>query len=247
MAKTKKAETTGGEALAALLNKGRQAPKEKRETTPVIKMMKLDEIKLLFELEDAKRDLKTAEGNYAAAENALNPLASKLRVERCLADRELHDSIKMVGTGKRDEKAEEQSVTVTATQKKQCKKIAADQETVIRGVAGEQYSNLFEQATTVTIALSDIADKKKVHELLRLLATKIQYIEFDITNIGNSDAQKMMEIVGPDDESAVKVDTEIKPTERFFHDSMFEPAVREMAARLLKDGVVVPYKLSFRT
>ena len=154
-------------------------------------------------------------------------------------------------------------LTVTAIQQKRCCKIKPEAEEQIRAIitdmccggikddkkretaAAKIYAELFQQESTVKLDLSLLPEPGAVHEVLRRLLSKIACIEINALDLTDKDADTLMEAMAGCD-GAMTVETVIAPKPTFYN-AVLDDDRAALAATLRKEGLVVPFKMSFRT
>jgi hypothetical protein len=164
----------------------------------------------------AKTDEDNAKARRADAESRMVGESQRLRLEHCKKDGTLYNSIKLAGS----------TNTLTFTQKNQCKKIStADCEPKIRSIVGNDdiFDKYFDVKNSYAIDVDALMALPDADEIAAALATAL----------GNNS-------------HILKHESVIVPKEDFYHDRIFDKNTERMAVALENDGLVVPFKPSFK-
>ena len=131
----------------------------------------------------------------------------------------LKNTCRSTGTLHASVRIQGDGVSLLFTQKNQSKIVPSDQEDSIRKVVGaEKYKDWFRPATQYTIDESALTPEI---------------------------AQRLMDALGQDI-GILTAKTVIEPTDQYYHDARFNDRDEVLAKKLEADGIVVPYKGSYK-
>lgn len=170
----------------------------------------------LKEITQLVEDIKNKEAELEGKKADLTPAADRHRVDLCLRDQQLHASIKLTAQDGR-------YAATFVRPDNYCKMKAADCEDRLQAILGKLYDKYCTKKRVVNIKLDSLSEAE---------------IDKVCSALEKTLGDKLADVVG--------VEETIRPTETWTHDAVFNAEITAMSKRLQGEGLMVPFKPSFK-
>lgn len=223
MAKTRTKTSSKGNKASLLDRVGKKGSGRTQSTTPQIVVSDEDVLEFMAAIIDAKDVKNTAESALKIAEGAFRDEATDLFETRCRADGTLHTSVRLMGTLQPDSESA-RPLVLRFEQRRCCKKMDFDEvEDALHSAFGADFDALFGPSRKIEI------DVEKMTE--------------DQTN---DVVKALMDALGDDFDSIVKVDKLMIAKEAFFGQRILNAKIRTKADNAAADGYAEVFAASFK-